>query len=86
MGKRTVVKVGLTDFKRRCLGLVADVEKGRLEKLVLTRRGRDVAELVRLRPKGGPSTAWGCMRDTILIAPGVDLTAPLDEAWDAAQA
>ena len=28
---------------------------------------------------------WGCMADTITIMPGVDLTAPSGEEWNAAE-
>jgi hypothetical protein len=31
-------------------------------------------------PKGDP---WGCMADTITIMPGVDLTAPTGDTWNA---
>jgi hypothetical protein len=31
-------------------------------------------------PKGDP---WGCMADTITFMPGVDLTAPTGEKWNA---
>jgi hypothetical protein len=32
------------------------------------------------QPKRDP---WGCMAGTVTIMPGVDLTAPTEEAWNA---
>jgi antitoxin (DNA-binding transcriptional repressor) of toxin-antitoxin stability system len=83
MSKRKFVTVGVTEFKRRCLGLIADVEAGRIETLALTRRGRQVAQLTRLQPRHAPARLWGSMAGTIRIPEGVDLTAPTGETWNA---
>jgi len=69
-------------FKARCLGLFRDIEARRLRRIVVTHRGRPVAELTAAgdeRP-----TILGCMRGSVRIPEGVDLATPhIDEPFDA---
>ena len=53
--------IGVTEFKAKCLGLVKEVEKGRTKRVVLTKRGRPVAELTaaRLPRKARPQSSFG---------------------------
>jgi antitoxin (DNA-binding transcriptional repressor) of toxin-antitoxin stability system len=78
-----VLKVSATAFKARCLAIFKDLEARRVSRVVVTRRGRPVAELT--PPRTGLPTLWGAHRGSVEVAPGTDLTAPvLDDALDAA--
>lgn len=87
MKPEKIKTVGVTEFKAKCLGLVDDVAKGRLARVVLTKRGKPVAEIVTppsKKRRGGKST-FGALRHLMKIDPSVDLTAPTGEdlEWDA---
>lgn len=73
-----------SEFKRKCLAVMRDLEARKLSRVVVTRRGKPVAEL---RPtKRKVPSLWGCMRGTVKIGPDVDLTEPIiDEPFDAMQ-
>jgi len=69
-------------FKARCLELFKALEARKLARVVVTRRGRPVAELV--PPRAEPPSLWGRHRGSVTVASGVDLTEPvLDEPLDA---
>lgn len=76
MDTRKTVKA--SEFKAKCLQLMDDVAKTG-ESLLITKRGRPVAELrpARLRP----STLFGAHRGQIEIKG--DIVAPLDLEWEA---
>jgi len=86
MGTRTKADstIGVTDFKSKCLGLIDDVAKGKTGRVVLLKHNRPIAAIV---PFPGKSEEcidlWGAMRGTVTVAPGVDLTDPTGEVWDA---
>ena len=75
--------LGASAFKARCLEVFKALETRKLARVVVTRRGRPVAELV--PPRGdAPPSLWGAHRGSVTVAPGVDLTEPvLDEPLDA---
>lgn len=84
-------EVGVTEFKAKSLGLINDVETGRLDEVVLTKRGKPVARLSppigQEPPKKKPATlddVFASMRGTVTIMPGVDLTEPTtsEEEWE----
>lgn len=81
------VTITITAFKANCLDLVRKLEHGKLKRITLTRRGKPVAEVSPKNSgrKGSFADIYGCMRDTITVAPGVDLTKPVVDAddWDA---
>jgi antitoxin (DNA-binding transcriptional repressor) of toxin-antitoxin stability system len=78
-----VLEVSATAFKARCLSIFKDLEARRVTRVLVTRRGRAVAELI--PPRTELPTLWGAHRGSVEIAPGIDLTAPVvDEALDAA--
>lgn len=72
----------MTEFKAKCLSVFDRLEQRKIKRVVVTRRGKPVAEI-------GPVSAtvpelWGANRGRIWIAPGVDLTAPtIEEPTDA---
>jgi hypothetical protein len=78
-----VVTLSASAFKARCLAIFKELEARRLTQVVITRRGRPVAQLM---PAGGkPPALWGAHRGSVEVMAGVDLTAPvLDEELDAA--
>ena len=74
-----VLEVNASEFKAKCLQIFRDLEAHRLDKVIVTRRGKPVAEL---RPSQTAETGpdiWGCMRGSVLIPEGVDLTDPVLE-------
>ena len=76
-----VLTVGVSEFKTNCLSIFDALENHKLAAVVVTRRGKPIAEIERHKRK--PPSLWGAMRGSVKIAPGVDLTAPvLDEPWE----
>jgi prevent-host-death family protein len=79
--------IGVTAFKAQCLGLIDDVAQGKTSRIILTRHSRPIAAIVPITPDGeSPDTLdglWGAMKGTFTVAPGVDLTEPTGEIWEA---
>jgi antitoxin (DNA-binding transcriptional repressor) of toxin-antitoxin stability system len=73
------LRIGVTAFKARSLGLIDQIERGELDRIVLTRRGKPVAMLSATPAE--PKPLIGCMKGMIQIADGVDLTEPTGEDW-----
>lgn len=76
------LRISVTEFKAKCLALFDQLEQRKLRRVVVTRRGKAIAEI------GASATIvpdlWGANRGKIWIAPGVDLTEPtVDEPTDA---
>jgi len=73
-----------TEFKAKCLEAMDRVNSGEWSQVVITKRGKDVAVL---RAPGGddaeapwdPRSMFGCMKGSIIIVPGIDLTKPIYE-------
>ncbi len=76
--------IGVTAFKSQCLGLIDDVAQGKTGRVVLLKHKRPIAAIVPL-PENAQDCVdlWGAMRGTVTVAPGVDLTDPAGEIWDA---
>ena len=77
--------VGITEFKARCLGLVNELEKGRTGRVILTKRGKPVAQLTATRPArpAKRQSSFGALKHLMNPDPSVDLTDPLGLEWDA---
>jgi antitoxin (DNA-binding transcriptional repressor) of toxin-antitoxin stability system len=75
--------IGVTAFKSQCLGLIDDVAKGKTGRIVLLKHNRPIAAIVPLPKADDSFDLWGAMRGTVTVAPGVDLTDPTGEIWDA---
>jgi antitoxin (DNA-binding transcriptional repressor) of toxin-antitoxin stability system len=71
------LRISATEFKARCLSVFKKLEKRQYTRVVVTRRGKPVAELT--PPQTSPPSLWGALRGSVTIAPGVDLTAPTVE-------
>ena len=74
-GERTM---SATEFRAKCLGLMDEVAATGRE-IVITKRGRPVAQLRPIRPVR--KSLFGRDRDIIKIHG--DITAPIDVEWDA---
>ena len=74
--------IGVTEFKPRSLELIEEVASGKVQRVVLTKRGKPVAAIV---PLEGPGfeLLHGCLKHMMEPVPGVDLTEPTGEVWDA---
>ena len=67
-----------SEFKAKCLKIMDEVaETG--ERVVITKRGVPVAELIPVR--GRRKSIFGSMRDSIKITG--DIISPIDVEWDA---
>jgi antitoxin (DNA-binding transcriptional repressor) of toxin-antitoxin stability system len=81
MTKKREKTLSVGAFNLRSVAIIDDVASGRIDRVVLTRRGRPVAALI---PIGDTlPDPWGAMRGSIRVMPGVDLTEPIGEVWDA---
>ncbi len=81
MLKDHVRHIPISEFKANCLEIVRAVEQRKLPRVVVTRRGKPVAEL--LPPAAEVPSLWGAMEDSISIPQGVDLTEPFfEETWE----
>ena len=72
-----VLEINVTEFKATCLALFKELEARRYDKIVVTRRGRPIAQLA-------PAVSevpdlYGCMKGSVTIPSGVDLTEPVLE-------
>ena len=75
------VTVGVTAFKPRSLDLIEQVASGKINRVVLTKRGRAVAALVPLRDQS--DSLWGALAELMEPVEGIDLTQPTGEPWGA---
>jgi hypothetical protein len=72
-----VLEINVTEFKATCLALFKELEARRYAKVVVTRRGRPIAQLT-------PAVSevpelYGALKGRVIIPPGVDLTEPVLE-------
>jgi prevent-host-death family protein len=77
-------EIAVSEFKAKCLGLIAEVEKTR-RPIRLTKFGKPVAELVPSPPDKHPDDWLGCMRGTARILG--DIVGPISDEndWEAAR-
>ncbi len=76
--------VSATEFKAKCLSYLTRLSAGDLSRLEVTKRGKVVA-VVSPPPaaeQGDVREIYGCMKGSVRLPDGFDLTAPvLDEPW-----
>jgi hypothetical protein len=72
-----VLEMNATEFKAKCLAIFKDLEAHRYSKVVITRRGKPIAEMI--APKQEVPDIYGCMKGRAIIPPDFDLTAPILE-------
>lgn len=79
---RDTLTIAATRFKATCLEVFRALETRKLRRVIVTRRGKPVAELI--PPSTEPPDLWGALRGSVSVAPGVDLARPIaEESWDA---
>jgi prevent-host-death family protein len=66
-------------FKAHCLRLMDDVQKFHTE-IVITKRGKPVARLVPVVPRGA-KVLFGAMKGSVKVKG--DIVAPIGESWQA---
>jgi antitoxin (DNA-binding transcriptional repressor) of toxin-antitoxin stability system len=72
-----VLEISATEFKAKCLRLFKELEAHRYRKVVITRRGKPIAELTPCDRE--VPDLFGCMKGSVIIPPGFDLTKPILE-------
>jgi antitoxin (DNA-binding transcriptional repressor) of toxin-antitoxin stability system len=72
-----VLEINVTAFKAKCLELFKQLEARRYDKVVVTRRGKPIAEL-RATEREVPDI-YGALKGRAIIPPDLDLTAPILE-------
>jgi antitoxin (DNA-binding transcriptional repressor) of toxin-antitoxin stability system len=78
-----VLEINVTDFKARCLALFKELEARRYDRLVVTRRGKPIAQLT--PAVNEVPDPYGCMKGSVIIPSGVDLTEPVLEDFPEAE-
>jgi antitoxin (DNA-binding transcriptional repressor) of toxin-antitoxin stability system len=72
-----VLEISASEFKAKCLALFKELEARRYDKVVVTRRGKPVAQLTpAAREVPDP---YGCLAGRAIIPADLDLTAPILE-------
>jgi prevent-host-death family protein len=80
---RTTESVSVTEFKAKCLKLFEELAERKRSRIVVTKHGKPVAEVTPPRKSASTPRVYGCMRGTVILPPGYDLTKPvLDEPLD----
>lgn len=75
-----------SEFKAKCLNILDRLGKHELDQVTITKRGRVVGVLLPPQATGPVADLYGCMRGSVTIPEGFDLTEPvLDEPFDAEQ-
>ncbi|HKU81291.1 MAG TPA: type II toxin-antitoxin system prevent-host-death family antitoxin [Candidatus Tumulicola sp.] len=72
------IEVSATDFKARCLAMLAAVHEGRAAEIVITKRGNPLAKLVPVANR--PETFCGFAKDRIVVVGDIFSTG---ESWNA---
>ena len=73
-----------TEFKAKCLDILNRLHAREIDEVIITKRGKTMAVLT--PPKSETEAVHslhGFMRGTVKIPDGVDLTAPMDEDFEA---
>lgn len=77
MSGPAVLEIGVSEFKAKCLAIFKDLETHRLEKVVVTRRGKPVAHLTASAER--VPSPYGCLAGRAIVPPDLDLTEPIFE-------
>jgi prevent-host-death family protein len=77
--------ISASEFKAKCLNILDRLASHELDRVVITKRGQPVGVLIAPQPEPDASfELYGCMRGSVVIPEGFDLTEPvLDEPLDA---
>jgi prevent-host-death family protein len=69
--------VNSSTFKAQCLALIKEVKAGRLDEVIVTRRGQPAVRLTAIADAPANAVGYGFMKGRAAIAPDVDLLAPV---------
>jgi prevent-host-death family protein len=75
-GKKPIQEVAISEFKAKCLALLEEVDKTKIS-LLVTRRGRPIAEVIPTSPNMEERDWLGSMSDSIEITG--DVVSPVIE-------
>jgi len=75
-GKKSIQEVAISEFKAKCLALLEQVDKTKIP-LLVTRRGRPIAEVIPTSPNMEERDWLGSMSDSIEITG--DVVSPVIE-------
>jgi prevent-host-death family protein len=75
-GKKSIHQVAISEFKAKCLALLEDVDKTKIS-LLVTRRGRPIAEVIPTSPNRDERDWLGSMSDSMEITG--DVVSPVIE-------
>lgn len=77
--------ISASEFKAKCLNILDRLASHELDRVTITKRGKAVGVLTAAPPAAEAVTElYGCMRGSVIIPEGFDLTEPvLDEPLDA---
>lgn len=74
------MEMSASEFKAKCLDIFDQLAARRIDRLVVTKRGRPVAVLTPPEsPADQAEALFGLMRGTVIAPDGLDLTAPVLE-------
>jgi antitoxin (DNA-binding transcriptional repressor) of toxin-antitoxin stability system len=73
--------VNSSTFKAQCLALMKDVKAGRIDEIIVTRRGRPSVRVTAVE-SGGAEATYGFMKGSVRIDPGIDLIQPIVDMPD----
>ncbi len=76
--------INASEFKAKCLNILDRLANQEVDRVIITKRGKTVGVLLPAKPVVEVTDLYGCMRGSVVIPDGFDLTAPaLDEPLDA---
>ena len=81
------LQIAASEFKAKCLDLMDQLAARKLNRIVVTKRGRPVAVLTPpSTPEEAADALFGCLKGQIIAPADFDFTAPvLEEPIDAAE-
>jgi len=79
--------IGAAEFKKNCLRIISDIEKGG-EAVTVTKRGRPVAELKPIVGSSRAKALFGSLKGSVTFGPDFDPSESCcdpgwEEVWDA---
>lgn len=84
--RESELRISATEFKATCLELLDRLSARKLTRLIITKRGTAVAILTPADATADAEALFGCLKGTVRVPRGTDLTAPvLDEPLSAAK-
>lgn len=75
----SVLEIRASEFKAKCLSIFKDLEARRLDRVIVTRRGKPVAVLTSSATAERVPDPYGCLAGRAIIPPDLDLTEPIFE-------